>query len=177
MSNFLELCAKRQSCRGFSDKPVEHEKLVSCIEAGRLAPSACNSQPWSFIVVENPNLVAQVATAAQQLGANAFTDKAQAFIIVIEEHAVLMPKIRAFFESQYFAKGDVGAVATYICLEAAAQGLGACQIGLFNREAICKALDIPIEKRLFSIIAIGYPADETIRPKVRKPLEDISRFI
>ncbi|MDR0629155.1 MAG: nitroreductase family protein, partial [Treponema sp.] len=49
--DFLDLCLRRQSCRNFSDKPVEHDKLVKCVDAGHYAPSACNSQPWSFVVV------------------------------------------------------------------------------------------------------------------------------
>ena len=54
MKDFMDLCLRRQSCRDFSDRPVEHEKLVQCIEAARLAPSGCNAQPWSFVVVEDP---------------------------------------------------------------------------------------------------------------------------
>jgi len=93
MSNFIELCRRRQSCRDFSDRPVEHEKLAQCVEAAHLAPSACNSQPWSFIVVEDPQLVSEVAKCAQPLGINEYIAKAKAFIVVLEEHAVLMPAL------------------------------------------------------------------------------------
>ena len=125
MENFLDLCAKRQSCRDFSDKKVEHEKLVKCVQAAQMAPSACNSQPWEFLVVENENLVPQIAKCTQELGANSYTDGAKAFIIVLEKHAVLMPRIRGFLDSQYFAKGDLGAAALSICLQAADRLLGA----------------------------------------------------
>jgi len=53
MSNFLELVNKRESCRSYSDKKISKEQLVNCIEAARVAPSACNSQPWSFVVVNS----------------------------------------------------------------------------------------------------------------------------
>jgi nitroreductase len=174
--NFLELCEKRQSCRNFADKPVEHEKLVNCIEAVRLTPSACNSQPWSFVVVEDPQKAAAVAGATQQLGANAYIATAKAFIVILEEHAVLMPRIRPIFDSQYFAKNDLGAAAVTICYAAEDQGLGSCILGLFDREKLCEILDIPIEKRFATVIALGYPADETVRPKLRKPFEQIVRF-
>jgi len=177
MNDFLDLCLRRQSCRNFAEKPVEHEKLVRCVEAGHLAPSGCNSQPWSFVVVESPEAVAEVAKCGQQNGMNASLSKAAAFIVILEEHAVLMPSVRKLLDSQYFAKGDLGAATVQVCLEAEAQGLGSCIIGIYDREGICKVLDIPIEKQFAALIAIGYAADSTIRPKTRKPLEEIARFV
>lgn len=53
MSNFFELINKRESCRSFNNKKVDKELLIKCIEAARVAPSACNSQPWSFMVVNS----------------------------------------------------------------------------------------------------------------------------
>ena len=86
MGDFLNLCERRQSCRAFADKKVEHEKLVKCIEAARLAPSACNSQPWKFLVIEDQNIVPQIAKCTQELGINGYTDGAKAFIIILEDH-------------------------------------------------------------------------------------------
>jgi nitroreductase len=177
MKDFMELCLSRQSCRNFSGRPVEREKLTICVETGRLAPSGCNAQPWSFVVVDDPKIVPEVAKLAQPLGINGFLAKAGAFIIVLEEHAVLMPALREFMDSQYFAKGDIGAATVSICYEAAELGLGTCIIGLFNREGICKLTGIPIEKQFGALIAVGYPAEETIRPKIRKPLEEIVKYI
>ena len=177
MKDFLELAAQRQSCRAFADKPVEHEKLVKCIEAARLAPSGCNAQPWSFVVVETPALAAEVAKACQPMDMNGWNTSAKAFIVVLEEHAVLMPAIRKMIESQYFAKADVGGAYLSICLEAASLGLGTCLMGMFDREHLAKTLDIPIEKTFAVVVAVGYPADEKIRDKKRKPLEEIARFM
>ena len=175
--DFLDICLRRQSCRNFSDKPVEHEKLVKCVEAGHYAPSGCNAQPWSFVVVETPALVAEVAKCGQQMNMNPFLSKARAFIIVLEEHAVLMPAIRRMLDSQYFAKGDLGAATLQVCLEAETQGLGSCIIGVYDREGLCKLLDIPVEKQFAALIALGYAADPTVREKSRKPLEEITRFV
>lgn len=177
MSDFLELCGRRQSCRNFAETPVEHDKLVKCVEAGRLTPSSCNSQPWSFVVVETPELVAEVAKCGQLFGMNAHLAKAQAFIIVLEEHAELVPLIKQFVDSQHFARGDMGAATMQICLEAAAQGLGSCIIGTIDRGKLSKLLDIPKEKQFGAFIALGYPKDDKIGPKVRKPLEEITRFV
>lgn len=178
MNDFLELCGRRQSCRNFASRLPEREKLERCVEAASLAPSACNAQPWSFIVVDDPALLPEVAKCAQSMeGMNGFTSKAGAFIVILEEHAVLMPKIRNILDSQYFAKGDLGAATVSICLAAADQGLGSCILGIYDREKLCKLLGIPIEKQFGAFIALGYPEDETIRPKTRKPLGEIVRYL
>ena len=176
LNDFLELCEKRQSCRGFSGQPIEHEKLENCVKAARLAPSACNSQPWSFIVVETPEKVAQVAKCSQQMGINQYTSKASAFFIVLEEHAKLMPQLRCMLDSQYFAKGDLGAATVYLCLEAENQGLGTCILGLFDREGLCRALDLPEDQRFASLIAVGHKESPVVREKNRKPLDSIVRY-
>ena len=177
MSQFMELCQRRQSSRGFSDMPVEHEKLEQIVGAARLAPSGCNAQPWSFIVVESPEAVAQVAEAGRQMGLNAFLQTAKAFVIILEEHATLVPVIRKILDSQYFAKGDIGAAAVSVCYAATELGLGTCNIGIYDREKIANAVGIPIEKQFGALIAVGYPADETIRPKVRKEISEVLRFV
>ncbi|MDR1196430.1 MAG: nitroreductase family protein [Endomicrobium sp.] len=177
MNDFLDLCKRRQSCRGFSERSVEHNKLVQCVEAGRLAHSGCNSQPWSFVVAENKDIVSQIALCGQQLKQNVWLNTAKAFIIVLEEHAVLSPVISGFLDSQYYAKGDLGAAAAYICLEAAEQGLGSCIIGIYDRKKICELLNIPAEKQFGYVIALGYPLNETIRQKNRKAFEEIVRFV
>ncbi|MDR0880939.1 MAG: nitroreductase family protein [Candidatus Adiutrix sp.] len=175
--DFLELCRRRQSCRDFADRQVEHDKLVNCLEAARLAPSGCNAQPWSFVVVEDPKVVPQVAKTTMQLGINEYIAGAKAFVVVLEEHAVLMPKIRPILDSQYFAKGDLGAAVLSICLAAEDQGLGTCILGIYDREKLGQILNIPEYKQFGGVIAVGYPASDKVRPKARKTIDEIARFI
>ena len=177
MCDFLEIARRRQSSRGFSDQPVEHEKLENCIEAARLAPSGCNAQPWSFVVVETPEKVAEIAKCAQQLGMNNWTDTAKAFVIVFEEHAVLVPKIRPIVPSQIFAKSDLGGAILSVCLEAETQGLGSCILGVYDRQRICEIIGAPVEKQFGGLIAIGYPEKAEIRKKARKDFDDIVTFV
>lgn len=176
VSDFHTLSLARQSCRAFTGQPVAHELLEQLLDAAHLAPSACNSQPWSFVAVETPELVRQVAQCGQQMGMNPFLDKAGAFIVVLEEHAVLMPKLRVLIDSQYFAKADIGGAIAYLCLQATDVGLGSCQIGIFDREALCRLLGIPQDKAVFGLIAVGHPSETQVRDKKRKPLGDIIRF-
>jgi nitroreductase len=91
-------------------------------------------------------MVSQAAMCGQQLNQNAWLGTAKAFIIVLEEHvleehAILSPVISCFLDSQYYAKGDLGAAAAYICLEATARGLGSCIIGVYDRKKICELLN------------------------------------
>ena len=176
MQDFMELALARQSCRDFSDKPVEHDKLVRCVEAAILTPSGCNSQPWSFVVVEDPVKVKAIAPLTQAIG-NAFVSKAQAFIIILEEYAVLNPKISAMVDSQYFAKGDLGAAVLSVCLEATSLGLGTCILGIYDRAKICEVAGLPAGSRFGGLIAVGYPASDSIRTKTRKSLKEVARFI
>ena len=86
--DFLELVKQRQSTRAFErERPVEREKIERILEAGRLAPSACNAQPWHFIVVDEPELKDKVAEAAsaKMLGMNHFTKQAPVHVVIVEE--------------------------------------------------------------------------------------------
>ncbi len=177
MGTFFDLCLRRQSCRKYTGKPVEHEKLEACIEAARQTPSACNSQPWSFVVMESPELVAEAAQCAQSFGNNAWAGEAGAFVLVLEEYAPIMPKIRQVFDSQMYAHSDIGAAIYGITLAAAEQGLGSCIIGTFDRPRLAELLGLPLEKRQLMLIALGYAEEDKIRPKQRKPLEDIVRYV
>ena len=177
MSKFMDLALKRQSCRSFADVPVEHEKLEQIIAAARLTPSACNSQPWQFVVAERPDVVAKIAEAGQQMGINGFLTGAKAFIVVLEDHAVLMAKIRTFIDSQYYAKQDIGAAVVTACYAAADMGLGTCIIGLYDRAKIAEAVGLPKTQRFGALIAVGYPADDAVREKKRKDMDDIVRYV
>lgn len=99
--SFLDLVDTRYSCRDYDpDRPVEHEKLVQCIEAARLAPSACNSQPWHFTVIEERDKILEVAKCLQDSGMNKFTDNAGALIVINEEYA----KLKALIAEKWTAK-------------------------------------------------------------------------
>lgn len=177
MDGFFELIKKRESCRNYSEKKVEREKLKKCIEAAGLAPSACNSQPWSFTVVDNPEIAPQVAKHLQGMGMNKFTDKCPAFVIVTEEKATLTARIGGKIKSQKYAPIDIGLATAQLCLAATQQELSTCIMGWFDEAKLKQLLDIAEEKRIRLVIAVGYAVDEEGRPKNRKSLEDIARFI
>lgn len=175
--SIMNLINKRESCRNYSDKKVEKEKLITCIEAARLAPSACNSQPWSFVIVNNPNLSPVIAKLTQEMGMNKFTDKCPAFIVVCEEPAVMSAKIGGMVKKQQYAQMDIGLATANICLCATEQGLSTCILGWFNEKEVKNKLNIPKNKRIRLIIAVGYSNTETVRKKVRKNIDDMMTYL
>ena len=115
---FLELVNNRQSCRDFNDKPLERETLEKIVELGRLAPSACNSQPWKMYVVTDSDERLKVAKTLQDCLMNKFVDKAKAFIVLAETTATLKERIIAKFTSRHFIKYDIGELTAYLTLGA-----------------------------------------------------------
>jgi nitroreductase len=177
MGSFFELIAKRESCRSFSEKKVERDLLEKCIEAARLAPSACNSQPWSFIAVSGEETVRGVSLCLQELGLNEFTSKCPAFIIVTQEPARLRKEIAESLDEQQFAKIDIGFATAQLCLAATELGLGTCIIGWFNEAKLKELLNIAEEKQIRLVICVGYANEEEKKPKERKDIDEIATFM
>jgi nitroreductase len=173
---FLDLVRSRQSVRGYISRPVEKAKIDRCLEAARLAPSACNSQPWTFIVVDDVDLKNRLAdlTADRWLPLNHWTKQAPVHVAIVVEQASLTARIGAKVKKRDFSWIDLGIAAEHFCLQAAADGLGTCMLGWFKEEKVRDLLRIPAHKRLGLIITLGYPADEKIRPKIRK---DMARVV
>ena len=176
--SFLDLVMKRQSDRAFDpDKPVGEDKLNRILEAARFAPSACNAQPWKFIVVEDEKTRHQIADATSNrlLSINHFTKQAPIHLIIVEEPANFSSSIGSFFKKKRFPHIDIGIVAEHICLAAAEEGLGSCMIGWFDEKKIKKILDIPSSRTVVLDIVIGYSTQD-IRYKKRKEINTIVSY-
>lgn len=177
MDDFFELINRRQSCRKYMNKEVKKEKLIKCIEAARIAPSACNSQPWHFIVVNNKELSSKVSECLQDKIMNKFTTQCPAFIIVVEEGGNLTSRAGALIKQHDYRAIDLGIATEHICLAAAEQNLGTCILGWFNEKELKKLLNINMLKRIRLVVAIGYPENDVIRKKIRKNINEISTYI
>jgi nitroreductase len=173
----LSLLTRRQSDRQYSNKPVEKEKLERIIEAGRIAPSACNAQPWRFIVVTEPDLIQKVAVAAaaRLIGMNKFVAQAQALIVVIREKPNFSSKVGGTIKNKDYSIIDIGIASENICIQATAEGLGSCLIGWFDEPQLRKLLSIPRSRRVELIITLGYSLSEH-REKKRKPVEEVVSY-
>jgi nitroreductase len=176
-SDFLQLVINRQSNRAYFDSPVEKDKLFRCLEAARLAPSACNSQPWTFIVVDEKELKNKIADATSNhlLPLNHFTKKAPVHVVIVQESPNITSSIGGAIKDKDYTLMDIGIAAEHFCLQASTEGLGSCMIGWFNEKKVKSLLGIPNNKRPLLIITLGYPADSS-RIKKRKSIEKITRF-
>lgn len=173
--NFTELSRFRQSVRKYKAQAVPKEKIENCVEAARIAPSACNSQPWSFIIVDDPVLKEKVAkeTYSTLVSFNKFTLQAPAIVVLVVEKPKVIAQIGGRIKSKDYYLFDVGIAAEHFCLQAAEEGLGTCMLGWFNEKAIMKLLNIPKSRSIGLLITIGYSDEENIRDKKRKSFNDI----
>ena len=166
-TDFLQLVLSRQSDRAYDkERPVEAEKLERILEAGRLAPSACNAQPWKFVVITDRELALKVGKAAAGLGMNKFAKDAPVHIT-----SLLGGKVK----DKHFPLIDIGIAAAHITLAAESEGLGSCILGWFDEKEIKRLTGIPASKRLLLDVAIGYPVKEK-RKKMRKPQEKVVSY-
>ncbi len=165
--NFMEIAQARQSCRSYDEgKAVEKEKLDAILEAARLAPSACNGQPYHFTVCHG-DTAKEVALACRGLGMNKFAAQAPITIVVSEKPYVKSAAMGAKVKNNDYRSIDIGIAVAYLTAEATAQGLSTCILGWLDdgkiRE-ICR-LDSPV--RL--VITLGYAReDDVLRTKKRK---------
>ncbi|MDY0145456.1 MAG: nitroreductase family protein [Kiritimatiellia bacterium] len=177
---FMDLVTARQSVRHY--KPEQHiprETLERCLEAARLAPSACNSQPWSFVVVDHPKQVRELALAActrPPYGMNKFAADASALVAVVIEKMKLAARIGAQFRGVQYSLVDVGIACEHLLLQATDEGLGSCWLGWFDERAVKRQLTIPRASKVDLLLCLGYPTDATVRPKTRRPLDAIRRY-
>jgi len=169
---FKELINKRQSVRKYKNEVVPAEAIAACIEAARLAPSACNAQPWKFIVVDDPALKQQVGEAAASLMMNKFCPTAPCIVAVVLEKPNVMSAVGSVLKNKEYTLMDIGIAAEHFCLQATDLGLGTCMIGWFNEKRVQQLLGIPKSKRIPLLITLGYP-DDSPRVKTRKTTDQI----
>lgn len=176
MQTLLELVQRRQSDRAYdANKLVEQEKLNYILEAARLSPSACNAQPWKLIVVNDPELKKQTASAISDLGLNHYAYQAPVHIVIVEEEANFSSKVGGVVKRKHFPLIDLGIIAAHIVLASKEQGLGSCIVGWFDEKKITKLLGIPSSKRPVLIITLGY-STQTLREKKRKGMDKIVSY-
>ncbi len=170
--NFTEIAQARQSCRSYDPaRPVEPEKLTAILEAARLAPSACNGQPYHFTVCRGETAQA-VAGAVSGMGMNKFAAQAPILIVVSEEDYVKSAAVGAKLKKNDYRSMDIGIAVAYLTAEAAAQGLGTCILGWLDDEKLRTICGLTKPVRL--VITLGYPrVEDKLRPKKRKALSEL----
>lgn len=174
--DFLRLVLSRQSDRAYDKKrKVESEKLNRILDVARLAPSACNAQPWKFVVITDEELIRKAGKAVSGMGMNKFAKDAPVHILVVEESANITSLLGGKVKDKHFPLIDIGIVASHIVLAAESEGLGSCILGWFDEKELKQLAGIPASKRLLLDIVIGYSTKEK-RKKIRKPKEKVISY-
>ena len=170
--NFLEIAQYRQSCRSYdSERAVEQEKLDAILEAARLAPSACNGQPYHITVCRG-KAAQEVALACRGLGMNKFATQAPITLVISEMPYVKSAAMGAKVKGNDYRSIDIGIVTAYLTAEATAQGLSTCILGWLDDAKIREICGLQHPVRL--VITLGYAREgDPLRKKVRKDPEEL----
>ena len=172
MSDILDIIRSRQSTRDYTGKLVDRDLLDKILEAGRLSPSARNTQPWTLYCTSRREIINDLANGFAAIGRNLFVKDCGAFIAIVEE-----PLPENLKMHRRYAEYDIGMCIMQICLEAESLGVSTCILGSYDEENVKHVLGIPIEKSVAMVIALGYASDNTIRPKLRKSFDDTVKII
>ncbi len=170
--NFTEIAAARYSCRNFdATRTVEDEKIERILEAARLAPSACNNQPYHLTVCMG-EMAKRVALATQSMGMNKFSGDAPVQIVISEKPYGKMAAMGAKLTHNDYRSIDIGIITAYLTAEATAQGLGTCILGWLDGKKLQQLCEVDGTVRL--VISLGYAAaDDEVRPKKRRAMDEL----
>lgn len=174
--DFLEIARARQSCRSYDEnRAIEPEKLEAILEAVRLAPSACNGQPYHLTVCTGQRAKDVAAATVGMGGMNKFAVQAPVLIVISEMPYTKAAAAGAKLKKVDYRAMDIGIAAAYLTAEATAQGLGSCILGWLSDEKIRTLCGLSGTARL--VITLGYPSEkESLREKKRKALGELVDF-
>lgn len=165
MMTFKDICLKRQACRNYLPKGIEKEKMDYILECARLAPSACNFQPWTLYLLQSEDAVIK----AQQCYSRDWAKTAPAFIVVCIKHSEEWVRPS---DGKQHGIIDAAIIAEHICLAASETGLSTCWVCNFDIQKTKELFAIPENEEPAILIPIGY-SEEPIREKSRKSLSEI----
>jgi len=169
--SFLELAKRRYSSRSYQDKPVEKELLLQVMEAGRIAPSAKNNQPWHFVAITEKEPLAKIRDCYEE----PWLETAKAIIVVCGDHRDAWRRSAG----KIYTDMDVASAVSYMTLAATDLGLATCWICKFDVMKCVNILDLPDGVVPMVLLPIGYPTDEVDinrHEQLRKPLKEVVHF-
>ncbi|KUO60289.1 MAG: nitroreductase [Gracilibacter sp. BRH_c7a] len=163
--SFSEIAEKRHSVRKFKDMDVEKEKILQILEAGRIAPSAVNYQPWHFIILTDRNIISKVA----QVYPAKWLQNAPVIIVACGDHSQSWKRK----DGKDYCDIDLAISIDHIMLAAVDLGLGTCWVCAFDAQRCHELLDLPKNLEVISLVPLGYPLEEGKPEKIRKSISEI----
>lgn len=195
---FLALMLRRRSVRAFSDEPVPHELIENAIRAAGTAPSGANQQPWTFVVVSEPELKQRIRTAAEHEEELLYTERASTEYLealepigtdAVKPHITDAPVLIVVFEQpwsvdadgekrkNYYVRESVGIAVGFLLLALHSAGLATLTHAPSPMGFLKQILGRPDNERPFLLIPVGYPAPDAEVPALeKKALGDIAEF-
>ncbi|MEI6753586.1 MAG: nitroreductase family protein [Paludibacter sp.] len=170
--NLLQLISHRESIRSYDpSKPVSKDVLLQILEAGRLAPSAANLQPWQFIMVSS---LAKLAEVRETYPRAWFADAPHVLIVVGNKE-----KTWKRADGYNSIETDLTIAMDHLILAAESQGVGTCWIANFDYQALRSVLQLAENEVVFALTPLGYPKEgfEKKGLKIRKPLPEVVKYI
>jgi nitroreductase len=166
---FFDVILKRKSVRRYDPEPVPEKTLKKILEAGRIAPSAKNIQPWRFVVVKNPVVKKQVAEACNN---QMFMVDADVIVCGCALEKIAYGRMGGSLNSYPI---DLAIALDHMILAATSEGLGTCWIGAFDEQKVKEILNVPKDVRVVALTPIGYPAEEP-KTRPRKEFKEIVSY-
>ena len=178
--NFIDTVQARRSVRKYLAGIVPREEIERCLEAARLAPSACNAQPWKFVVVDDPGRKNELARRAFGISSplNRFAFQAPVLVAVVKVGTNLISAAGSLVSGNKFGFIDIGIAVEHFCLQAAEEGLGTCILGWFNERRVKRFLGVPRHQRVALMLTLGWPAYplKEAPERKRKEIEKIRSY-
>jgi nitroreductase len=171
--DFYEVISKRESVRDYDpNKKVDKDKLVKIVNTARLAPSACNLQPWEFIIVSSEEALNKIKPCYM---ASWFKEAPHILIVKGKKNEAWTRG----YDGYNSLETDLTIAMDHLILAAENEGLGTCWIAAFNPEILYKELKLTKDEFIYAITPIGYPKSGYVKKsyKSRKELSDILKFI
>ena len=169
-----EILQTRRSVRRYDSRPVKAEDLRAICEAARLAPSACNSQTWRFVIVTHRDTIALICGEAMlPVIRNTWLRDAPVLIVGCSKLDLLANTVGRQVTGIEYYQIDLGIAMEHMVLKATELGLGTCWIGWFNEKKVKAILGIPKRIKVVALLAVGYAQNEATTEKKRKPFGEI----
>jgi len=159
----IETVLTRRSVRRFKEERIDDRVLANILEAGRLAPSATNNQPWHFVVARQ----GETKEAFSFAGFNKFARDADTVVLGLYKQSEVI--------IERFSLMDVTVALQSMVIAAWIQGVGSCWMGAFDEPKLSRALSLPADSRIVGAIALGMPAETPVQPR-KRPFDDVVHF-
>ena len=169
---FIELAKRRYSCRNYDFRPVEKDKLELILEAGRIAPSAVNYQPWHFIIIREKENLQKIHGAYHR----EWFRTAPCVIVICGDHDKSWKRKQ---DGKDHCDIDIAIAVDHMTLQATESGLATCWICNFDREKAAGILNLPSNLEPIVFLPVGYPLDRvdiSRHEQKRKKIQEITSF-